>query len=402
MKHLHRVPIQNRLIARYAGVEFERQRAQTIRMTGTRRPESRRLGIVVKTSPGALPMLVAAGFVSATACGDSTEIRTVQFVDGDASHTGGATGSGGRGTGGRATGGSIFGTSGGAGGIVFSSGGNLGTGGDRLPAGCSEYTVELPVAGNPTAPGQICAVAIDPVDSNGAARVTLTSSPGATAITGLLQFDPAVEPRVVGVPVIEVLDATTPELLSIQIGPLTKVAGGFSFQVTIPQSAYLDPGYSRMTVRTTFDVGCAADGGAAKQVHAATDLHLCYDDGSIGGGSEWVSSGDRCVVCRIIAEMAPSPIVPDKAADGLPLAKALRVRVVELARVSNRVVLFAENDGGEGLDYEWHPSAGTVERIAPDVIVWTVAEGMDAPLMQVAVCGDAEAAVATFAWNQAA
>jgi hypothetical protein len=217
----------------------------------------------------------------------------------------------------------------------------------------------------------------------------------------LLEFDPAVGPRVVGVPAIEVLDASDPGLLSMQIGTLTKVAGGFSFPVTIAQSVFLDPGYSRLTVRATFDVGCAPDGGGAKQVHAATDLHLC-NEGDSSGTSAWVSSGDRCVVCRIIAEMAPSPIVPDKAADGLPLAKALRLRVVELARVSNRVVLFAENDGGDGLDYEWHPSAGTVERLAPDVIVWTVAEGMETPLMQVAVCGDAEAAVATFAWNQAA
>jgi hypothetical protein len=159
------------------------------------------------------------------------------------------------------------------------------------------------------------------------------------------------------------------------------------------------PGYSRVTVRTTFDVACAPDGGAAKQVHAATDIHLCTDD---TGGPAWVSSGDACVVCRIIAEMAPSPIVPDKAADGLPLARALRLRVVELARVANRVVLFAENDGGEGLDYEWHPSAGEVERLAPDVIVWTVAEGMAAPLMQVAVVGESAAAVATWAWNAAA
>jgi hypothetical protein len=358
-------------------------------MAGAQRPESRRLGIVVKTSPGALPVLVAAGFVSASACGESTEIRTRSFVDHDASNVGGG-GPGGTG------GGITFGSGGAAtGGFAFGTGGEIiipsGTGGS-----CN-YTVPLPPEGTPAEPGQICAVALDPVDSNLSARVTFNID--ATGVRGTVLFDPKVAPRITGVPKIEVLDASDAALMALQIGQLTKAAGGFSFPVTFPQPVSLKEGYSRVTVRVTFDVECGPDGGNAKQVHAATDLHLCSD--SIGG-SAWVSSGDRCVVCRIIAEMAPSPIVPDKSADGLPLARALRLRVVELARVANRVVLFAENDGGDGLDYEWHPSAGRVERLAPDVVVWTVAEGMAAPLMQVAVMGATEAAVASWSWNEAA
>jgi hypothetical protein len=104
-------------------------------------------------------------------------------------------------------------------------------------------------------------------------------------------------------------------------------------------------------------------------------------------------------VCRIIAEMAPSPIVPDKAADELPLGRVLRARIIELARISNTVVLLAENDGGEGLEYEWHVSAGRVERLAPDVIAWTLAEGMAAPYAQAAIWNADAAAVASFAFN---
>jgi hypothetical protein len=100
--------------------------------------------------------------------------------------------------------------------------------------------------------------------------------------------------------------------------------------------------------------------------------------------------------------MAPSPIVPDKGADGLPLARALRLRIVELARVGSTVVLLAENDGGAGLDYEWHPSDGRIEQLAPDVVAWTVAEGMAAPFIQAAVWGADAAAVTSWAWNEAA
>jgi len=356
------------------------------------------LGIVVKTSPGALPMLIAAGFVSTSACGDSSEIGTVAFVDGDASSTAGAgggssggTGAGGRGAGGVGTGGFVFGGS-------FGSGAAPGKGGSLSP-GCTEYVVSLPQSGTPTEPGQVCTVTVDPVDSNGAARVTFAEGNGGTTLTGLVTFDSAIEPRVIGTPLVEVVDATEPGLMTAVFGPMTRVPGGFSFDITFPEPVNLDAGFTRLTVRTTFEVTCGPDGGNTKQVHAATDIHACN---VAEGVSAWASSGDRCVVCRVIAEMAPSPIVPDKPSDGLPLARALRLRVIELARIANRVVLFAENDGGDGLDYEWHASAGEVERLAPDVIVWTVAPGMATPLMQVAVVGESEAAVATWSWNEAA
>src|SRR5439155_10591887 len=95
--------------------------------------------------------------------------------------------------------------------------------------------------------------------------------------------------------------------------------------------------YARMTVRTTLELRCTPD-TVTRVVHAAMDVHLCVSDRDFTA-PEWVSAGDQCTVCRIIAEMAPSPIIPDKRSDGLPLARALRLRVVELARVSNAVVL---------------------------------------------------------------
>jgi hypothetical protein len=100
--------------------------------------------------------------------------------------------------------------------------------------------------------------------------------------------------------------------------------------------------------------------------------------------------------------MAPSPILPGSIEDELPLAQALRLRIVELARIANTVVLLAEHDGGSGLDYEWLASVGQVERLAPDVVAWTLAEGQPDPLIQAAVAGPSSVAVASFAFNERA
>jgi hypothetical protein len=209
---------------------------------------------------------------------------------------------------------------------------------------------------------------------------------------------------VVGLPVIEVIDATMPELTNMQVQNLQKQPGGFSFQASFPGPLFISPetfsteSVGRMTVRITLQLDCAPQ-PVTKVIHAATDIHVCKDGSEIA----WVSSGDLCTVCRIIAEMAPSPIVPDETTDDLPLARALRLRVVELARISNTLVLLAEHDGGDGLDYQWHASAGgRVERLAPDVVAWTLEEGMTAPFIQAAVAGPAALAVASYGFNEAA
>jgi hypothetical protein len=193
-----------------------------------------------------------------------------------------------------------------------------------------------------------------------------------------------------GTPTLEVLDATFQELLELEIEPLAAASGGFSFEGTFPPFTFdPDDGYARMTMRASLEVACE---GGTRLVHAVTDLHLCIVDGI----TSWASSGQSCCVCRIIAEMAPSPIVPDKRADELPLAQAIRLRIVELARVSNTIILLAENDGGDG------PSAGRIERLADDVIAWTLEEGTPAPFVQAAVYGPDAAAVASFAFNDRA
>lgn len=349
----------------------------------------RRLRLVVRSSRGMLPAVVAVGLVSTAACGAQDDsIGTTSGVGATAGQGGADAGAAG---------------AGGAGGIVIDAGSGGAGGGELCGYGLlEEYEVELPPEGTPATPDQVCAVVAEPVESGRAARVVLTlPGPDLQVARGLIEIEPALRARVVGLPVVEVIDATAPALSGLTVQNLTPVAEGFTFDATFADPIPTDVttwelAVVRMTVRVSLEIGCPPS-AETKTLHAATDLHLCIDDRSL----EWVSSGERCIVCRVVAEMAPSPIPPGERADALPLARALRVRVRELARISNTLVLLAEHDGGEGLQYDWHPSAGEVERLAPDVVAWTVEEGMQDPMIQAAVWGEAGAAVASFAWNEA-
>jgi hypothetical protein len=376
------------------------------------RADQRSLRIVVRTTRGALPLLVAAGLAPG-ACGESENVASTHHpaattaASGGAAGAAGASGAGGTiqtGFGGSGLGGSGLGGSG-MGGSLIGSGGSMTWPDAGGPRHCgsgafheSIYLVSLPPEGVPAAPGQICSAAVEPVDSNRAARVTFEIDPAnRQRASGFVEIDPSLSPLVVGLPTVEVIDASTPELKQVQFSMMAAVAGGFAFQASFPLFP-LQPGSTRMTVRTTFEVTCDTP-GVTRVVHAAMDVYLCDRDYQT---FEWVSAGDWCTVCSIIAEMAPSPIVPDKGADGLPLARALRLRIVELARISNAVVLLAENDGGEGMEYEWHASGGRIEKLAPDVVLWTLEEGMPAPFVQAAVIGPDAAAVASWGFNEAA
>ena len=338
-------------------------------------------------------MLVAAGI---TACGGDT--------DRDPTARGG---SGGSGTADAGVGGAGSGGLGGSGGVIVVTGGTAGisgSGGSNEPCYTEQFLVEVPPEGVPAEPGQICAANADPVESYRAARVTLTNVPGdPQAVTGHIELDDSVAADVVGLPVVEVVEATHPSAAALTVSELLPdPAGGFNFRATWAAPVTLERYYEvRVSIRTQLTLRCAPDSSITRRVHALTEVYQCVESGS-EPTPIWVSSGDTCIVCRIIAEMAPSPIVPDKQADELPLAKALRLRIVELARVSNTVVLLAENDGGEGLDYEWHPSEGRLEQLAPDVVAWTLEPGARGPIIQVAVMGDNTAAVASRSFYEAA
>lgn len=369
----------------------------------------RTLRLLVRTHSGALPVLLAASILPN--CGTRTELPSEEPGPSSIASAGqsGQGGQGGQGEGGSSgqsgQGGAFFGGNGGQGqaGTILIGGSS---GSATEPKTCDmsggdekTLTVPLPNPGVPAEPGQICSVSVEPVTSGQAARVTLETI--GTALNqpetkGFCAIPPDLEPRVLAEPVIEVVDTNDFRLKNVTFSDFLKQPGGYSFKATMPEplSSSFDP--SRMTVRISLLIDCPT---GTRLVHATTDIFLCQEAGGLIADQFWVSSGGTCTVCQIIAEMAPSPIVPGKTADRLPLARVLRLRLVELARVSGTVVLLAENDGGEELEYEWHPSGGHLEFLDKDVVAWTVKPGEDAAALQVAVYGPTSAAVASFAFQ---
>jgi hypothetical protein len=271
---------------------------------------------------------------------------------------------------------------------------------DAKPYERPSYIVEIPPPGTAADPGQLCAVP-SPVTSNVAARVTLSDyDRDKSTAKGFIAVAPAVEPTIVGLPTI-VVSAKSIYLDDMVVTNMTKVAGGFQFDASWPDGVPYG-GSVQMTVETTLTISCA-DGGTTT-VQALTKIDLCCDPEV---GYEWVSSGDACTVCQVIAEMAPSPIVSDKRGDDLPLGMVVRLRVVEVARAGRHVLLFADNDAGAAAKYEWRVSEGSLEHISDDVMLWTLPEKTNGtPFGQVAVWNDAGAAVENFVsavtWQEAA
>lgn len=354
----------------------------------------RKLRVVISRSVGSLPALVMASLVpgAVVSCEASGGVNPPPPTGG----SGGVTSTGGSGLAG--FGGQGAGAAGDPGCTP-----DAGPGGAPPDAGprcdsyemADTYVVPLPPEGVPAEPGQICTGPTDPVESNRAAHVTLQRYSQALHLAqGQVAVEPALQADLVGLPTLEVVDATVPTLLSVQVTNVQPAAGGFTFHAEWPEP--LDIESASMTVRATLQLQCP--GSAVKSVQSHTHIHLCQDY----GGLEWVSSCDWCTVCVPVCEMAPSPIVPAADHDGLPLARAIRLSLVPVARVGRSVILLAEHDGGAGLSYEWHASAGEIRELAPDVIVWTMPDDAGAHLIQVAVEGPDSAAVASYGLRLAA
>jgi hypothetical protein len=260
--------------------------------------------------------------------------------------------------------------------------------------------VELPDAGTAATSEQLCATQDTAIRTNATARVTLTNySASLDTATGFVTMPADVEALLIGMPSVSVVISTNPDWAMVASN-MTKVAGGFRFDASwptpLPDGCWGVGPDTSMTVAATFQIACE---GGTKTVEARTRIDLCD---SAGEKLVWVSSGDKCCDCTIIAEMAPSPIVSDKTADDLPLARVVRLRVLEVARAGRQVLLFAENDAGPELEIEWSVSEGSIERVAPDVVLWTLPDDPFArPFGQVAVWNEAGAAVENFQWGVA-
>lgn len=331
--------------------------------------------------PGAIPLLVAVALMPACegnvdlgkgGAGGGTSTVTQTGTDTDTA-TGNTGGSGG---------GFNFGGFGGAGATDICMGGPT-----------DMFIVQVPDPGVPAEPGAICAEMSPTVVSNTAARVKLTKYSAALNLAmGLVEVPPDLLATVVADPVIEITAAGAAELQTMQVSNFSKVAEGFSFFAEWDPFDLPPESWVSLTLKTTLIVQCGADPNDTRTVEAFTFVNLCIENNE----PQWMSSGDECKVCDLIAEAAPSPIVPDKKADDLPLAHALRLSVRPIAKVGRQLVLLAENDGGESVAYDWHLSGGTLEKIAPDVVVWTPPTAPGPHMVQAAAMGEHTAGVASY------
>ncbi|NUP13606.1 MAG: hypothetical protein HOW73_46820 [Polyangiaceae bacterium] len=345
----------------------------------------RKLQITLARGGGGVPTIVAAIVVPVIACDPDVVPSTGGAGGSDTTVSSSSMSSGGGGAGGEGFGGFPNPTTGGAGGGFCAPGEDLET-----------IEVPLPPAGTPAEPGQICAAPV-PVDSSGAARVTLMVGAQSHLATGFIAIAPEIAKSIIGVPSVEVIEATVFGLLPVTITDVAPMPGGFTFQASFPTPFYASPTqWASVTFRVNLTVDCGAE--PPRSVHAVTYVQLCDE---LGGGLTWVSSGDDCNICSIIAEMAPSPIVPEKKLDELGLAVAIRLRIREIARVGRARVLFAENDAGADIDYSWRASGGEVTHLAPDVILWDPPREYGRHQVQAAIISDDGAAVSSFVLREA-
>ena len=264
-----------------------------------------------------------------------------------------------------------------------------------------EFYVEVPEAGTPALVEPICAEDLPPVASGWAARATLgnphvESASGETMADGWVEIASELAAHIEGVPELTVIEVDDEYLRPTKLDNVRLEGGKYRFDATWdhalsrPQN---DGTSMRLIVGVAFDMQCA---GTLRRVESRTVLHLCLESGQINPPVTWVSSGDLCNVCAIIAEMAPSPIVPGQREDDMPLARALRLALKTVARIGRTLVLWAEHDGGSGdWDYDWTTTGGKLERVGDDLVAWTPPDGPEPHLLQVAMAGAQAAAVAT-------
>jgi hypothetical protein len=236
-----------------------------------------------------------------------------------------------------------------------------------------------------------------------AARVTMEWSGGATGAYGTtslghITIAPEIAGLVVGMPTVEVTSKSPDSAADPSISNLRADKDGFAFDVVWSPSG---PGEICMIgvepnwiFRTALRLQC---GGQERVVESFTVVAIC-------GGYSWASSGDRCDECAVVCEMAPSPIVPRGVGDALPLGSALSVVIRPLVRVGGTLVLLANHAPRDGLAYAWQVSAGTIEQLDRDVVLWRLpcAGKKQAHIAQVAVTGEDLAAVASFRWDRPA
>jgi hypothetical protein len=256
----------------------------------------------------------------------------------------------------------------------------------RLWGELRTVTVPIPSEGTPATLADVCASASSPVLSASAARVTLAYDPASGGHRARGRIDVAADLRgaVIGLPFVTTLSGT--------ISAIRRDGDGYAFDVYVDWR-YTPPDTWSIGFATVLEIACGDAADSIRLVQATTNLQLCLD----GPDRVWRSSGEPCTSCYVsVCEMAPSPILPPRAGDGLPLARAIDLRLKCIGRVGPDLLLLAEHDAGDvETSYEWSASAGTLTMLDRDVAVWTLPDA-GTHVAQVGVLAGDGAAMATF------
>lgn len=259
---------------------------------------------------------------------------------------------------------------------------------------CTEAIfAELPAEGTPATVAQLCAQPGQEVVTSGwAARVTLArDATNPQRAAGAIAVAPEIAGHVLGVPELTVVDGDFPTMTFTDMKP---AGDGFTFQASWQESFDWRTGYRSLGVRVRMRLDCAPTpaAGAARQVETRLGLYLCDES----DGARWISVGESCRDCATIAEMAPSPIVPMPRASELPLGGVMRLGIRVMTRVGSDLLLLAEHDRGGTSEYAWSTTAGRIEHVASDVVVWRLPESDPGPQMiQVAAATSDAAGIAS-------
>jgi hypothetical protein len=268
--------------------------------------------------------------------------------------------------------------------------------------------VHTPPAQTAPTPFEICFPGDDPVESNRAARVTLTlHGASANVATGRIDIPAEILSRIIGTPEISAVHAYPDYLRGMVVSDIAPSPDGFTFSAAWDSIPYVSPeSGAYVNVRVTLEIGCDSDpltdtDTAGNTRLVTSDTWLSYCSGSDAAyGDQWVSSGDACHVCHYVCEMAASPIVPDGKDQYLALPRELGMEIIPVMQYGRNLSLVVEPRGTEGpLTYRWSVSAGRISENTLGGVVWELPASPDFHQITVVVEDARSAGVASWRYR---
>ncbi|MDD5308965.1 MAG: hypothetical protein PHU25_16750 [Deltaproteobacteria bacterium] len=263
-----------------------------------------------------------------------------------------------------------------------------------------DYIVPSPPDGIAPDHAALCASDVPVAESNKAATVTLEPATwDPVSADGQIAIAAGLAGRIVGLPVITILEAVPEELTDAVVSDVAAAGDGFSFHVEFPSSTGIAPGDAEIVMKVFVEVDCADLSGDTQMIEATTYLHLC--DGA--DNPIWVASGGECTVCSEVCEKIACPLPASRGQGPAALSGSPQAEIVPGAIHGRSVALSVRHRDTEGAaSYSWKVSGGTLTGREEAEVVWELPIDPGPHLVQVAVRDGSSATVATLRWRHRA